>query len=58
MTLPGAKSATSLISTFNLPLSVEAFEQFLILDQVAHNFQPTDAKDEWTYIWGKTRILL
>jgi hypothetical protein len=53
MTLAGAKSSTSLISTFNLPLSVEAFEHFLILEQVVHNFQPTDPKDEWTYIWGR-----
>ena len=35
------------------PLSAEAFEQFLILDQVVHNFQPANAKDEWTYIWGR-----
>ena len=53
MTLVGAKSATYLILAFNLPLSAEAFEQFLILDQVVHNFQPANAKDEWTYIWGR-----
>ena len=41
--MQGAKSATFLISTFNLALSVEAFEQFLVLEQVVHNFQPINA---------------
>ena len=37
---------------FLLPLSVEAYNQFLLLEIKLDNFQLSVEKDWWTYIWG------
>jgi hypothetical protein len=31
---------------------VEAFEQFIQLEETIHNFQPSKDNGIWTYIWG------
>jgi hypothetical protein len=52
LTLAGAKSQ-NFIENFNLPLSEEAFDQFILLEGAVQNFQPSEAKDVWSYIWGR-----
>jgi hypothetical protein len=42
----------SLRELFQLPLSVEAFDQFCELDIFMQSFQPNHVNDTWTYIWG------
>jgi hypothetical protein len=39
---------------FNLPLSIEAFEQFQQVESFPQNMQLADGKDTWFYIWGST----
>jgi hypothetical protein len=51
MTLAEAKLSQSLINSFNLPLSVEAYEQFLQLQEMVLNFTQTETEDTWSYIW-------
>jgi hypothetical protein len=41
-------------SMFNLPLSIEAFEQFQQVESLLQNLQLSDGKDTWFYIWGNT----
>ena len=41
---------------FHLPLSVEAYNQFLLLENKVDNFQLTADKDWWTYIWGTSQF--
>jgi hypothetical protein len=53
MILASAKLNPSLINTFNLPLSVEAFDQFLEVQEILHSFIPGDADNNWSYIWGR-----
>jgi hypothetical protein len=41
-------------SLFNLPLSVEAFGQFQLVQNIIETFQPSDEVDTWFYIWGNS----
>ena len=41
---------------FHLPLSMEAYNQFLLLENKVDNFQLTTDKDWWTYIWGTSQF--
>jgi hypothetical protein len=51
LTLEAAKSSQSLIQDFHLPLSTEAYQQFLQLEEIVNNIQPTRSNDTWSYIW-------
>lgn len=53
LTLASAKANPSFIAIFNLPLSVEAYEQFLGLEDILLSFNPTADDDVWSYIWGR-----
>jgi hypothetical protein len=53
LTLEAAKSSQSLLQDFHLPLSAEAYQQFLQLEESVNNFQPTGSNDTWSYIWGR-----
>lgn len=37
---------------FHLPLSVEAFHQYNIMQDIMHNVQLNDDSDLWIYMWG------
>lgn len=50
--LAEAKISQSLIGTFHLPLSVEAYEQFLQLQDLILQCNQTEEEDTWSYIWG------
>jgi hypothetical protein len=52
MSLAEAKISQSLIGTFHLPLSVEAYEQFLQLQDLILQCNQTEEEDTWSYIWG------
>lgn len=41
---------------FNLPLSVEAFQQWQILQVEISELILTDEKDKWTFIWGNSNF--
>jgi len=45
-------STENLQNLFHLPLSEEAYPQFLQLQMLLHSAQPTEEKDIWGYIWG------
>lgn len=46
------KSTPTAITLFHLPLSTEAYEQFLQLDTLIQNLQITTDSDKWIYTWG------
>jgi hypothetical protein len=52
VTVATAKANQSLIQDFHLPLSTEAYQQFIQLESMLNNFHPSGASDTWTYIWG------
>jgi hypothetical protein len=37
---------------FHLPLSKEAYAQFIQLQTILQRLQLTDDKDSWSFIWG------
>jgi hypothetical protein len=41
-----------LASLFNLALSVQAFDQWALLECVIQNLPETEDCDVWSYIWG------
>jgi hypothetical protein len=41
---------------FQLPLSEEAYAQFLLLEERIHNQQVTVTTDWWVYIWGNAQF--
>jgi hypothetical protein len=43
----------NLIELFNLPLLVEAFDPFLLLEGVMQNIKPPEANDVQSYIWRR-----
>jgi hypothetical protein len=53
MTLQTARMSPSLIQTFHLPLSTEAYQQFIQLEQTMNVFWPSQFNDTWSYIWGR-----
>lgn len=52
ISLKSAGSGGPVSRLFNLPLSIEAFEQFQQLETIFHNVQLNADKDVWLYIWG------
>jgi hypothetical protein len=52
LTVKEAKQKDHLIEIFQLPLSVQAYEQFLELDETWGQIAVTNAKDAWKLIWG------
>lgn len=54
ISLMNAVSIVPSSDSFNLPLSVEAFDQFQKLNIILQDTQPIDAPDVWTYIWGSS----
>lgn len=40
---------------FNLPLSVQAFQEFQELSSLLLDIQLTDDKDVWSFIWGNMK---
>lgn len=51
-TVATTKASQSLIQDFHLPLSTEAYQQFIQLESMLNNFHPSGVSDTWTYIWG------
>lgn len=41
-------------SLFNLPLLVQAFEQFHQINEIISSFHPSVEHDVWHYIWGNS----
>lgn len=41
---------------FHIPLSNEAFTQYVELQGIILNLQPSGAKDKWVYIWGTSEF--
>lgn len=56
ITVAEAKTLDSLQSIFHLPLSEQAYHQFLCLQQLLENVQPTKDKDVWGFIWGSNQF--
>jgi hypothetical protein len=54
ISLKNASSASSIVSLFNLPLSIEAFQQFQQIENIFQNLQLDGVKDVWLYIWGSS----
>jgi hypothetical protein len=54
ITLQKARFLPHLHTIFHIPLSDEAFPQFLQLQNLLANLTSTDENDHWTYIWGQT----
>lgn len=52
ISLRSAASVSPIANLFNLPLSIEAFEQFQQVNEIFRNLQLEDGKDTWFYIWG------
>jgi hypothetical protein len=52
LTVKKAKQKEHLIDIFQLPLSVQAYEQFLELDETWGQITVTNTKDAWKFIWG------
>jgi hypothetical protein len=52
ISLVQARTQMDLASLFNLPLSVQAFDQWALLECVIQNLPETEDCDVWSYIWG------
>ena len=52
ISLKAAVAVTAASSLFNLPLTVEAFDQFQQIEHLLQNLQMVNGADTWTYIWG------
>jgi hypothetical protein len=52
LTVKEANQKDHLIEIFQLPLSVQAYEQFLELDETWGQITVTNTKDAWKLIWG------
>jgi hypothetical protein len=48
------RNADNLLNCFRIPMSRNAFNEFLALQEELGQFQTVtlDMKDEWVYIWG------
>lgn len=51
-TLADAKSSNDISTLFHLPLSEEAYSQYLQLQDSLDEIQINKNIDKWTYIWG------
>jgi hypothetical protein len=54
ITVVGALAMEFLQDLFTLPLSEEAFDQFLDLQLWMQSIEISEVKDVWSYIWGST----
>jgi hypothetical protein len=54
ITVQQAKEMENLHDMFQLPMSNEAFQQYLNLMEELANLPKTQDKDVWTYIWGNS----
>jgi hypothetical protein len=54
ITISSAASNTHLYELFHLPLSPEAFEQYVTLSECLQSLQLQDIPDLWMYSWGST----
>jgi hypothetical protein len=54
--LSKATESSGVVNLFNLPLSVEAFNQLQELQSELHNLELTDMDHKWHYIWGSNRF--
>jgi urate oxidase len=54
ITVQQAKEMENLHDMFQLPMSNEAFQQYLNLMEELANLPETQDKDVWTYIWGNS----
>lgn len=52
VSLKNVHIANHFSSLFHLPLSVEAFGQLQIVENLVQAFQPSMQVDSWHYIWG------
>jgi hypothetical protein len=52
VSLKNAISVSPTFRLFNLPLSVEAFDQFQHIQNILQTFLPTGDADSWYFIWG------
>lgn len=52
LNLQKAAHMEELINMFQLPLSIEAFDQFKALQQDMQDIQLHQVKDNWFYSWG------
>ncbi|WVZ97553.1 hypothetical protein U9M48_043079 [Paspalum notatum var. saurae] len=55
LSLQGFLSHEDSASLFHLPLSVQAYQQFLELPSLLQVVSLQDDSDTWTYIWGNTQ---
>lgn len=51
ITLHQVRQADNFSELFHLPLSIEAYEQFQIIEQQLDQLDLTDQEDHWQYIW-------
>jgi hypothetical protein len=54
ITVAEAASSPFLHDLFHLPLSPEAYGQYLILSDTLQNLQLNDTFDQWSYLWGSS----
>jgi len=54
LTLKNAIGSDPLSEVFNLPLSVQAFQQYQEVLEIISSLPMNDDHDSWTYIWGNS----
>jgi hypothetical protein len=54
ISIKDATAASSFTSLFNLPLSVEAYGQFQLIQNLLQSLQLSGNPDTWKYIWGNS----
>jgi hypothetical protein len=52
VTIQAAAQAPQFQDLFYLPMSPEAYDQFLDLSMAFHDLQLHSTEDVWSYIWG------
>ena len=52
-----AKELENLYSLFQLPLSIQAHQQFHLLSGELNNIRNSDDKDTWTFNWGSNQSI-
>ena len=50
------RTANNLLDCFNIPLTRQAYNEFLALQHELEQLQPitSESKDDWTFIWGQS----
>ena len=52
MSIKQAKELENLYSLFQLPLSIQAHQQFHLLSRELYNIKNSEDKDKWSFNWG------